>query len=105
MSQEKLAKELGISVKTLQSYENGGTYPSLKLAIEISRILEVSLDYLFYDRNEQGILTDSAYKRYEELKQCFFMADERIVDFAMMFMDFLESQYNPENGAAAETQK
>lgn len=46
LSQEKLAKELGISKSTLGLYETGDTLPDIETSSKIAEYFNVSLDYL-----------------------------------------------------------
>ncbi|WP_338754234.1 helix-turn-helix transcriptional regulator [Bacillus sp. FJAT-52991] len=53
LTQEELAKMLGYTKAAVSNWENGVSIPRTKDAIAISRILEESVDYLFYAQNEQ----------------------------------------------------
>src|SRR5262249_44162614 len=46
LSQERLAKEAGISVWTLRRWEQRGQTPLVKVLVQVARVLEVSLDDL-----------------------------------------------------------
>lgn len=50
LSQEKLAEMLDISVTHMSHIETANTKMSFSLIIKIAEILDVSLDYLVYDR-------------------------------------------------------
>lgn len=45
MSQDKLAKELGVTRKTIYNWENSGRIPQKKL-IKMAEIFDCSIDYL-----------------------------------------------------------
>ena len=47
MSQEYLGEKCGISGPAISKYESGATNPSLEVAMQLSQILNVSLDTLF----------------------------------------------------------
>jgi len=47
LTQEQLAGLLGVTRQTILAIENGKYSPSLELALEMSRVLEVGLDQLF----------------------------------------------------------
>lgn len=47
MSQEYLGEKCGISGPAISKYESGATKPSLEVAMQLSQILNVSLDTLF----------------------------------------------------------
>lgn len=56
MSQEYLGEKCGISGPAVSKYESGATKPSLEVAIQLSQILNVSLDTLF-STEEKGTLS------------------------------------------------
>ena len=47
VSQNALAEALSVSRQTINSIENGKFYPSLTLAMKLTRYFEVSLDEIF----------------------------------------------------------
>ena len=47
LNQESFAKELKVSRQTISAIENGKYNPSLKLAIDISRVVETPIEELF----------------------------------------------------------
>ena len=55
MSQEDLAKAVGVTRQTIGSVENGSYNPTLKLCIDICRALDKTLNDLFWeeDSNEE----------------------------------------------------
>ena len=48
MSQEELAKQVEVSRQTINAIENGDYNPSINLCISICRVLEVTLNDLFW---------------------------------------------------------
>ena len=46
LSQNKLARKVGINGSTIALYETGDRFPSLPVLVELSRVLGVSTDYL-----------------------------------------------------------
>lgn len=48
LSQKAVAKELGISNKTLSSWENGDTFPSAKYIGELCRLYNVVYDDIIF---------------------------------------------------------
>ena len=46
MSQEKLAELVGVSRQSISKWESGETIPELERLVELSRIFEVTTDYL-----------------------------------------------------------
>ena len=53
MTQKDLAEAIGVSRQTMNAIEKGDYYPSVKLCIEICKVLSKSLDDLFWEELEQ----------------------------------------------------
>ncbi|SIR56340.1 helix-turn-helix transcriptional regulator [Priestia flexa] len=47
LSQDQLAKAVGVRRETIGNIENGKYNPSLKLAFDIAKVLQVSVEELF----------------------------------------------------------
>ncbi|MFC0211721.1 helix-turn-helix transcriptional regulator [Paenibacillus chartarius] len=47
MSQEQLAKACGVSRQTINAIENNKYDPSLSLAFQLAKVLQVTVDRLF----------------------------------------------------------
>lgn len=47
ISQTKLSEETGIDMQTLSRYFNGKNLPRVKTSIELAKVLDISLDWLF----------------------------------------------------------
>ena len=54
LTQDGLAKAVGVSRQTIVSIEKGGGNPTLDLCQKISKTLNESLDYLFGEEEENG---------------------------------------------------
>ena len=54
LTQETLADRVGVSRQTIISIEKGRYSPSVKLALRIARVLEVSLEHAFWLDDEEG---------------------------------------------------
>lgn len=54
MSQQELAKKVGVRRETISSLESGKYNPSLMLAMMISKALDVPIDTLFYIQEEKS---------------------------------------------------
>jgi putative transcriptional regulator len=53
LTQDDLAKKIGVRRETILFIENGKYIPSLKLAHDIAKALEITIDDLFvFDQNE-----------------------------------------------------
>jgi len=49
MTQKDLAEAVGVSRQTMNAIEKGDYYPSVKLCIEICKVLRKTLDELFWE--------------------------------------------------------
>lgn len=49
MTQKDLAEAIGISRQTMNAIEKGEYYPSVKLCIDICKVLKKTLDELFWE--------------------------------------------------------
>ena len=68
MTQEEMAKRLGVTPPAVNKWENGNSYPDIMLLAPIARLLDISVDTLLSFRGE---LTD------EEIRQIMSEADEK----------------------------
>lgn len=73
MTQEEMAKRLGVTPPAVNKWENGNSCPDIMLLAPIARLLDISVDTLLSFRGE---LTD------EEIKQIVAEADRRLKDGA-----------------------
>ena len=55
MTQEEMAKRLGVTPPAVNKWENGNSYPDIMLLAPIARLLDISVDTLLSFRGE---LTD-----------------------------------------------
>lgn len=53
MTQQELAKILGVSRQTVIAIENGKYHPSLELAFRIGRVMELPLEAIFDYREDE----------------------------------------------------
>ena len=49
LSQQQLAEKVGVSRQTINAIEKGDYNPTIKLCVAICRVLEKTLDDLFWD--------------------------------------------------------
>ena len=70
MSQEKLAELVGVSRQSISKWESGETIPELERLVELSRIFEVTTDYLLKpgEMDELTIRTEKLEKRQNDLQ-------------------------------------
>ena len=73
-SQEKLAEQINISRQSISKWESGQVLPEIEKIIELSKIFQVTTDYLLLDENfEKGSTAvifeeDDEDKYYKEVK-------------------------------------
>ena len=72
-SQEKLAEQINVSRQSISKWESGQVLPEIEKIIELSKIFQVTTDYLLLDENsEKGstavILEEDKGKYYKEVK-------------------------------------
>ena len=72
-SQEKLAEQINVSRQSISKWESGQVLPEIEKVIELSKIFQVTTDYLLLDENsEKGstavILEEDKGKYYKEVK-------------------------------------
>ena len=79
MTQEALAKRLGVSKQTISGYESNYKMPSILTARKLAQILRCSLDYLLGLENEAAIILRNLHPGEKELLLQYirvFHADE-----------------------------
>ena len=72
-SQEKLAEQINVSRQSISKWESGQVLPEIEKIIELSKIFQVTTDYLLLDENSekgasQVILEEGKDKYYKEAK-------------------------------------
>lgn len=60
---EQVCKELGICVKTLNSYENGRVAPSMDRAQRMSELYELPLSIMDFSRSGNSVFQSKRYKK------------------------------------------
>lgn len=77
-TQEFVAEKVDRSIDTIRGIENGRIVGSMETLINICNVLEVTLDYVFYDllESKDEILNKELYKSFEELS----LEDKQIVN-------------------------
>jgi len=54
MTQQDLADAIGVSRQTMNAIEKGDYYPSVKLCIDICKVLKKTLDELFWEGEHEN---------------------------------------------------
>lgn len=70
LTQEDLAKELGISFQAISKWERGNSLPDITLIPDISKILGISIDRLFGYKNQENIT--SIYEQEYEIEHYYW---------------------------------
>ena len=73
LSQEEVAKAIGVSQKSYSNYENGTRNPKIDKIIKLAKLLEIELNYSTSTLNEQK-------NKNEELKKIIEAKDEKIAE-------------------------
>lgn len=60
MSQEELARRVGVTRQTIIAIENGKYLPSLKLAFKIARVFGMKIEDIFIYNEEEDCNTNTA---------------------------------------------
>ena len=70
MSQEQLAEKIGVSRQSISKWESGDSTPEMERLVELSRVFEVSTDYLLKpsEVDELTIRTERLEKRQDNLQ-------------------------------------
>lgn len=59
LSQQQLAQQLGVKRSIISYYESGDRLPSLDVLIEMSRVFNVTTDYLLKGKDSERIISVS----------------------------------------------
>lgn len=86
ISQDELAKQIGVYAPVIGRYESNDVKPSIETAFKISKVLEVSLDYLIglsdleLDKNIVDVVTSLQRLNSEDKKHIFTIINVLIRD-------------------------
>ena len=88
LSQEELAKKIGVSRTIIGNYERNANTPSIEVLIKLSKAFNVSVDYLIGE-GELSSLDKDLLKRIEDVEKLdddtkqhrFFLMDNVIQNF------------------------
>lgn len=103
LSQEQLAKKLNLTKSSISMYENNFRIPNVELLIEISKLFNVSIDYML-DIKNNGNSMESELQEKEILKHLLikngYMNDgeelsdeelEKLMKFVVNNKDFIKN--------------
>lgn len=63
MTQDELAKKIGVSKNAISNYENGVSAPKVELLCAIMKHLEIDANYLYGVKPEEDVIRLSAHER------------------------------------------
>lgn len=78
MSQEKLADLLGLTFQQIQKYERGKNRISASRLLELSRILDVPIDYFFQGNEIQEFVQSQSTYGFSEQEQENIISDDKL---------------------------
>lgn len=91
MTQEELARKIGVVKTTIANYESGLRNPDNEKLIAISKVFNVSIDYLLgLDSKTPStpiLMDDFTYALYNETKELTDKQKQAILDMAKAFKD------------------
>lgn len=67
LSQSGLAKKLGVTRSAVNAWEMGLSVPTAQYLVELSRLFQVSADYLLGLKNEEAIYIDDFTEQEKQL--------------------------------------
>ena len=88
LTQEELAKRIGVAKSTLAGYEGGIREPNIDTTIKIMAALDIDANYLWQDEMNElgGISTDLTYDEIEHIKK-YRVLDEHGKDVVDIVLD------------------
>ncbi|USF29786.1 helix-turn-helix transcriptional regulator [Clostridium sp. MD294] len=91
-TQEKMAELLNISYSNYSKIENAIVTPTLERLIDISQILEVSLDYLVYgQQNNDEVKYYSSNRQKEAIVSLIKNCDKENLQYIIHFLEKIYS--------------
>ncbi|EGP66364.1 DNA-binding helix-turn-helix protein [Streptococcus sp. oral taxon 056 str. F0418] len=98
-SQEKLAEQINVSRQSISKWESGQALPELEKIVELSKIFQVTTDYLLIEESEKpeikSILSENEKERYyKEVKSYgFWQVLSIFVSALAIFLFFAGSSF------------
>lgn len=106
MSQEQLAEKVGVSRQSISKWESGDSTPELERLVELSKVFNVSTDYLLLSsemdnlvvraeilEKEQQTLKSDVHKyhvRNQRVLSCCFIYAIALAIFAFLHLPYIE---------------
>lgn len=108
LTQQQIAEKLGVSFQAVSKWENGATYPNVELLLELSKILDVTVDEILNGQESptEGLTyskagVDISYTEMikKEMAGVIHTADARVIggmgQFASLYDITFEDLANP----------
>jgi transcriptional regulator with XRE-family HTH domain len=83
-TQEYMAEKLGVNKGTVSHYEKGKTFPNEEKLVRVSKVLNVSFDYLLGEQSDIDALPE---KRIETFQKDEFNTREKVREEAFELVD------------------
>lgn len=75
LTQEKLAKEIGVAKSTYTGYEKGNSEPNMLVLSKIMRVLDVDANYLLQDEMDSLLDVNATHEEMENLVKKYRLLD------------------------------
>ena len=98
-SQEKLAEQINVSRQSISKWESGQALPELEKVVELSKIFQVTTDYLLLEESDKSeikpvLLEDEKDRYYKEVKSYgFWQVLSIFVSALAIFLFFAGSSF------------
>lgn len=102
LTRPQLVKMCGISLKTIQNYENGEFSPKIESAEKLAAALGTTAEYLLYGTEPTDQLTEPDHKEILEMASALFAGGELSEDEQLAFLTELQTIYLDSKKKAAQ---
>lgn len=94
-----LASYIGVKPSSISAWKNENSYPSSKYIIRISEFLDVSLNYLFYGKDDQKKISN----KEEELLNVYQSLTRENQDVALSYIKVMNYEQKKNNGITQDS--
>lgn len=92
MTQIRLSIELEVSQETVSSYENGKYYPSFPILVQLSQILNTSIDYMMGLSDVRHPQPSAMSKNTETMLALYTSLDQHQQEKVIAYMQGLQDR-------------
>lgn len=89
MTQEELAKKIGLAISTISMYERGSRIPSLKVLEKIADFFNVDLDYLLGKKEQFTTLHEMGHAKFNSKDKKIQLAARNMKEMSEDDVDFI----------------